>query len=264
MIEDNSIEEIHRNLPWYKDFIELDYINCNLIVGMKYPTKQEIKAYKSGKIILKLIVRPHVIFLLFKIGNLDWCDVAYSNCLHQEIDHSKYQINLQKNYPEKLKLMLVDNNSRVVKVYRVLKLSKKFTNILKDAIVEQYNNSPSVNNYNVEVKKIYNEFQPGQLAISKLVKASCEIQGTDRKEFIELVYDKLGYGTAKKIPLWIYDCVHKKDDNKGIITKESIPDDLIKKGVVKCKYRKIADRHLYAELYKIRVVKKKRSKNKNV
>ncbi|MBY8982850.1 MAG: hypothetical protein KGD57_07870 [Candidatus Lokiarchaeota archaeon] len=231
---------------------------------MKYPTKQEIKAYKSGKIILKLIVRPHVIFLLFKIGNLDWCDVAYSNCLNQEIDHSKYQINLQKNYPEKLKLMLVDNNSRVVKVYRVLKLSKKFTDILKDAIIEQCNNSPSLNNYNVEVKKIYYEFQPEQLAISKLVKVSCEIQGTDRKEFIELVYDKLGYGTTKKIPLWIYDYVHNKDDNKGIITKESIPDDLIKKGVVKCKYRKIADRHLYAELYKIRAVKKKRSKNKNI
>ncbi len=236
-------------------------MNCNLIVGMKYPTKQEIKAYKSGKIIFKLIVRPYVIFLLFKIGNLDWCDVTYSNCLYQEIEHSKYQIDLQKNYPEKLKLMLVDCNSRVVKVYRVLKLSKKFTNILRDAIVEQCNNSPSVNNYNVEVKKIYNKFQPEQLAISKLVKASCEIQGIDRKEFIELVYDKLGYGTAKKIPLWIYEYVHKKDDNKGIITKESIPDDLIQKGVVKCKYRKIMDRHLYVELYKIRAVKKKRIKN---
>jgi len=231
---------------------------------MKYPTKQEIKAYQSGKIILKLIVRPNVIFLVFKIGNLDWCDVTYSNCLYQEIEYNEYQMNLQKNYPKKLKLVLVDSNSQGVKVYRVLKLSKKFTNILRDAIVEQCNNSPSVKNYNVEVKKIYNKFQPGQLAFSKLINASCEIQGTDRKESIDFVYDKLGYGTAKKIPLWIYEYVHKKDDNEGIITKESIPDDLIQKGVVKCKYKKIMDRHLYVELYKIRAVKKKKSKNKNV
>jgi len=231
---------------------------------MKYPTKQEIKAYKSGKLILKLIIIPHVIFLVFKIGNLDWCDVTYSNCFYQEIERNEYQINLQKNYPEKLKLVLVDSNSQVVKVYRVLKLSKKFSNIMRDAIVEQCNISTSVKNYNTEVKKIYNKYQPVQLAISKLVNASCEIQGTDRKEFIDVVYDKLGYGTVKKIPQWIYEFVHKKDDNKGIITKESIPDDLIQKGVVKCKYRKIMGRHLYVELYKIRAVKKKRLKNKNV
>jgi len=231
---------------------------------MKYPTKQEIKAYKSGKIILKLVVRPHVIFLVFKIGNLDWCDVTYSNCLYQEKEHSKYQINLQKYYPKNLKLVLVDSNSQVVKVHRVLKLSKKFSNILNDAIGEQCNTSPSVKNYNAEVKKIYSKFQPGQLAINELVNASCEIQGTDRKEFIEVVYDKLGYGTVKKIPSWIYEYVHKKNNNKGIITKESIPDDLIQKGVVKCKYWMKMDRYLYVELYKTRAIKKRISKNKNV
>ncbi len=231
---------------------------------MKYPTKQEIKAYKSGKLILKLIIVPHVIFLVFKIGNLDWCDVTYSNCFYQEIERNEYQINLQKNYPEKLKLVLVDSNSQVVKVYRVLKLSKKFSNIMRDAIVEQCNISTSVKNYNTEVKKIYNKYQPVQLAISKLVNASCEIQGTDRKEFIDVVYDKLGYGTVKKIPQWIYEFVNKKDNSKGIITKESIPDDLIRKGVFKCKYWKKMDRHLYVELYKTRAVKKRRPKNKRV
>ncbi len=231
---------------------------------MKYPTKLEIKAYKSGNVILRLLVRPHVIFLVFKIGNLDWCDVTYSNYLYQEIEYNEYQINLQKNYPEKLKLVLVDSNSQVVKVYRVLKLSKKFSNIMRDAVIEQSNTFPSVKNYNTEVKKIYNKYQPGQLAISKLVNASCEIQGTDRKEFIDVVYDKLGYGTVKKIPLWIYEYVHKKDNNKGIITKESIPDDLIQKGVVKCKYWMKRDRYLYVELYKTRRVKKKRARNRRV
>ena len=256
MIEDNSVKQIHRNLPWRKNFIELDYVNCNLIVGMKYPTKQEIKAYKSGKILLKLVVRPCAIFIVFKIGNLDWCDVAYSICLNQEIQQSKSHNNVKKKYPTKLNLVLVDSNSQVVKVYRALKLSKQFSNILNNAIREQCSTAPSVNNYNVEVKKIYDNFQPGQLAIDKLVNASCEIQGTDRKEFIEVVYDKLGYGTAKKIPSWIYEYLHKRDNNEGIITKESIPDDLIQRGVVKCKYWRKMERYLYVELYKTRVVKK--------
>ena len=231
---------------------------------MKYPTKQEIKAYKSGNISLKLIVKSHAFFLLFKIGNLDWCDVTYSNCLYPEMEVNKYKKTIQETYPKKLNLVLVDANSQVVKVYRVLKLSTKFIEVMRDAFIEQCKTFPSVKNYNAEVKKIYNKYQPEQLPISELINVSCEIQGLDKKEYIDVIYEKLGYGTTKKIPSWIYEYVHKKDNNKGIITKESIPDDLIQKGVVKCKYWMKMDRYLYVELYKTRAVKKRRPKNKRV
>ncbi|MBY8992496.1 MAG: hypothetical protein KGD58_17245 [Candidatus Lokiarchaeota archaeon] len=257
-------EKYHQKLSWNKDFIEFDYINSNLIVGMKIPSKQEIKAYKSENINLKLIVRPNVFFLLFKIGNLDWCDVTYSNCLYPEMEVNNYKKILQETCPKKLNLMLVDVYSQVIKVYRVLILSTKFFEVMRDAFIEQCKTFPSVKNYNAEVKKIYNKYQPEHLPISELINVSCEIQGADNKEYIDVIYEKLGFGNAKKIPSWIYEYVHKKDNNKGIITKESIPDDLIQKGVVKCKYWMKMDRYLYVELYKTRAVKKRRSKNKNV
>jgi len=226
---------------------------------MENPSKKEIKEYFNRKVVLKLITKPKIIFLLFKIGELDWCDIAYSVCLYPEDKRKKCEEHLEENNFNKLSLALEDADSRTLQVRRNLKLNKKFAKLLRDAILEQTKFSCSVKKYRSEVNKIYNTYSPEQLAISNLVQATCIIQGISKTEYIEVIYDEFGYGTNKAIPKWLYKYIHNPNtsDTKGILIKKEIPEELIKRGVVKGKY-KMVNRRYYAALYKLTEKKRKR------
>ena len=224
---------------------------------MFFPSKTEIKEFNSGNIILKLISRPNIIFILIKIGNLDWYDIAYSYHLELKDKDENYYEKLQETYPKKLNLVLFDVETRDVKVKRVINFSKEFSEILRENVLEQIKMNPSAQDYNLEVKNFYEKYTSEQLSLNKSIKAKCEISGLAKKESRETIYDQYGYNTNKSIPKWIYHHIHNPKVY-GLITKEDIPDDLLRKGVTKCIYKKVKGKYWSVSLYKTKLIKKEK------
>jgi len=257
MTENQSIKKYKQEISQNNDLIKFYYLKRTLLVGMTFPSKTEIKEFNSGKVILRLIVKPFAIFILFKIGILDWYDIAYSIHLELKNEDENYSEKLRESYPKKLNLVLFDVETRDVKVKRILSLSNEFSEILRDKILEQLKMNHSAQDYKLEVDNLYEKYNSEQLALRKLVVAIDEIPGLNNKEIKEVEYDRYGYNTNKSIPKWIYHHIHNPKVF-GLITKEDIPDDLLIKGVTKCTYKKIKGKSWSVILYKTVLIKKKK------
>lgn len=242
------------------DRIKFSYLKNTLLVGMINPSKKEVIAYSSGSVNIKLVLIEDVIFITFKIADLDWSDVAFSIFLDFIDKAGNFEKKLQDSNPIKLYLVLYDADTRDVLVKRALNPPEDFSNSLKNAVIKQYNTQLSFNEYRKNVDEVYNKYSSAHLSMNKLVNARCVISGEKYTQIREVVYDRYGYGTDKRIPKWMYN-EFQNPKVYGLMTKESIPDDLLRKGVVKIKYKKVQNKYWYAVLYKNHVVKKKR-KNK--
>ena len=257
MTANQDIKKYKQEISQNNDLIKFYYLKRTLLVGMSFPSKTEIKEFNSGKIILRFIIRPNAIFILFKIGILDWYDIAYSYHLELKDKDENYSKKLQESYPKKMNLVLYDVETRDVKVKKVLNLSNEFSEILRDKILEQLKMNHSAQDYNLEINNLYEKYTSKQLALSKLVEATYEIPGLNKKEIREIVYDRYGYNTNKSIPKWIYHHIHNPKVY-GLIPKEDIPDDLLRKGVTKCIYKNVKRNYWSVILYKTKLIKKKK------
>ena len=228
-----------------------------MLVGMSNPSKVEKKAYNSGSIIFKLIPKTNAIFILFKIKDLEWSDIAYSFYLDFQIKGENYREQLQTSYPKKFNLVLFDTYTKNVVVKRVITLSDEFAKGFRDAVLEQCQNPHTIKDYKNSTNRIYKNYSSEQLAMSKLVSATFEMLGEDHEVTEEVVYDSYGYGTNKAIPRWIYKEIH---DPKiyGIITKDQIPDTLLHNGVFKTTYKNVKGKYWVVKLYKTQKRRKKK------
>lgn len=257
MVSDNNKESGTTSIP-SEEYIELKIgMTYLLIIALKEPNKHEIELYESADIFLKLIKLENAILILFKLGDLEWSDVSFTPGLFTEEERLKISSRLKENQPKRMDLIVIDADSEVVEVNRVLNFSEKFGKSLNESLLALFKQQPILSAYDAEIKELYDAFTPAQLAISNRISASSKINGTSKKVYKEVVFDSFGYGTNKKIPDWIYNQVHKRKAKSGILTKEFIPEKLQKKGVLKAKYLHKKKRYLYAELYKIKSVRRK-------
>ena len=239
------------------DYVDLDFLQKKLIVGMRNPAKKEIKEYNNGQILLKFIKRAHIFFILFKVGALDWSDLAYSISALPDKERNVYRELLAEKPSKKWNLILIDVDTKTVQVNRNFTLCSKFAEELDKALLHQSEHPASEEECTKEIDHVQQKFDPQQLSLSNLVSEMCKIKGLSKIVYKEVIYTDYGWGTNKKIPNWIYTYTHKlnTDEDHGTIAKKFIPDDLVRKGVVKCQYSRKKGKYLYAALYKLKKVR---------
>ncbi len=240
-----------------KDFIKFYYFKRTLIFGMRNPSRVEKNAFKSGDLIFKLFPQPNVLFLVFKFGDLDWSDIAYSFHLDFIRKDENFMEYLLKSYPKEFNLVLFDVFTGKVKITRKFSFNNEFARNLRDKILSQCEKPFNLDKYKAEVKQIYNNYFSSHLALNKKVSSSCRISGAWHKDFKEILYERYGFGTNNSIPKWIYKEIHNPKIN-GLITKEQIPEEVLRLGVVKGTYKKVKNRYWTVELYKKKKIKKNR------
>ena len=255
----NKPQEIKRSSVLSKDLVDFDYFNQQFTIHIFDPSKKEIAEYKDGAIILKLAIDQPILFIVFKIGSIEWSDIAYSICNTPEKLCNEYKKKLKKNFPRNLHLKVIDRKTKEVKVERTLKLNPKFAEKLRDAVLNQCECSETVEDCLQTINTLFKKYDSQQLSLSNLVRATSKIPSKRKTQYREVKVDAYGWETNKKVPDWVYKYVHnpKTNDNKGTIPKRFIPQVLQQKGIIKCTYAKKQGRHLYAEVFKLKKIRKR-------
>lgn len=68
--------EISENFDDSNNSIKSYYLKKTLLIRMWNPSKMEKEVFEKGEIVFKIIENPNFFILLFKIGILDWSDIA--------------------------------------------------------------------------------------------------------------------------------------------------------------------------------------------
>lgn len=142
-----------------------------MLVFFKNPTEDEIEQFQSNQPFeIRLTKMKNIIFLMSKIGNLEWMDAPYNPHLSQNL--TKYTLP-SEGYGLGLMLILIDAVTGCVKSLRLLELSEKFTKSLYQEVINESVKDFDYKEYLKSINEIYMEYQTKDL--KKLSNSYCKI-----------------------------------------------------------------------------------------
>jgi hypothetical protein len=141
-----------------------------LVLFYAGPTISEILAIKDSPVEFALVVQGDVIFLLYRFGTTGrWADAAYSYHLVPAAQQTPVPV-LEETSRLLLHLLLVDANTGVIKVIRVVTLSADFSHKLVAAIAAQKERPFNSDSYDAQIEKMYRQY-PESKSMLKLATA---------------------------------------------------------------------------------------------
>ncbi len=136
---------------------------CFLLIAYSMLTGEEIKAFHSGRVEFEIIVKDDILFFLKKIEGLrDWSASAYNYHLLEQ-GNKPYFANRKDGDNLKIQTILVDANIGLVMGLRNLKLGPELTKKLLTIIKQQVNNEFDVNNYYMNLAKVWSTIDKAQM-----------------------------------------------------------------------------------------------------
>lgn len=135
------------------------------------PAAREIADVQSGQVRLALYPYLDVIFFCFKFGDQPWSDSPYNINL---VSSEERQLPEDTDTAEQRRLLttfLIDANTGILWVIRVVSMSPQFTRALHAAIWNQSEKSLP-GDYDAQIQRVYAANTSSQIA-SKLAIATC-------------------------------------------------------------------------------------------
>lgn len=124
--------ELLSGYPQEATVFEIDESGLNLFLKMPNLTQSEIKSFSAGSQAEFRFVRVDgILFILFKLGDMPWMDspyaIQFSRCasLPKVPDGAGYALNM----------VLIDGVGSIVRGLRLISLSNRFSNALRDEIL---------------------------------------------------------------------------------------------------------------------------------
>jgi len=111
-----------------------------LVVFMPAPSRREVRAWEAGPWEFGLVVRPELLFLLFKPGDMPWSDAPYSwwQVKRARPEEATAPFELPNDTSRALlSAILVDAETGLVRVIKAITFSPAFSRALHAAITEQ-------------------------------------------------------------------------------------------------------------------------------
>ena len=170
-------EKLPFDFPIGQDYAKFGYTDSMLFLGCINPSLKEIRSVKSESLILKLIERPHALYLIFKFNNMDWMDAPYSICLFPKEKMKILEEKVRAGVINLLTVVLTDSRDNTIKVLRAIALSDNFARELQKAVLNQCERSHTVEEHKRDIAQIYQQYSSEQLAHSDFVISTCKIEG---------------------------------------------------------------------------------------
>lgn len=135
------------------------------------PTAKEIADVLSGQVRLALYPYMDVIFFCFKFGEQPWCDSPYNINLAPADERQLPEDADRAEQRRLLTTFLIDANTGILKVIRVVSMSPAFTRALHAAIWKQ-SEQPLSANYDAQIQRVYAANTSSQI-VGRLAIATC-------------------------------------------------------------------------------------------
>lgn len=120
------------------------------------PTEEEIQEFRGGDVSLSVTELKHVIFVQSKFGRLNWSDTPYSMHLS---DSAKSLPGLSDdNLGYALDAFLVDCETNILKVHRLVRLNLPFSRKLRTLLLDDEKKAFDVHAYESAVQEVFHSF----------------------------------------------------------------------------------------------------------
>lgn len=139
-------------LPPGPDGVRFDVADSggSLLIQMVRPTAAEKRAFKSG-ISIRLSVVDQIIFILIRMGTLNWMDAPYYRHFSQSLTRPEYP---PEGEGAAIHAMLVDGATGILVGQKLIGLDHKASESLIAAIAAQ----PVIPDYNTRLQRIFAEY----------------------------------------------------------------------------------------------------------
>ena len=142
-----------------------------MLVFFKNPKKKEIAQFSSGNSFeIRMTKIKNIIFLMSKIGNLNWIDAPYNP--HLSLNFTQFTLP-SNDMGLGLTLILIDAVTGRIESLRLLGLSERFTRDLLGEVMDESVNEFDHDEYLHNVSEIYRRYTTKDLV--KLSGSYCKI-----------------------------------------------------------------------------------------
>lgn len=153
----HTVFEVGSPFPWpYHEGVHADLLRTGggITVAMPSPTREEVRAYRKGKIRFAMHEGEHVLLLLLKVGDQPWLDAPFSAALipSDEFEAPDLPTSQSRLY---LPFFLVDSATGLLRVLRAFTLSPQLTRRLREIALRQREAPFSQTGYYQEIQGLY-------------------------------------------------------------------------------------------------------------
>lgn len=128
-----------------------------LIVGFNSPTQKEVEQFKSSvKSEFRLSVVDDVLFLLAKIGSLNWMDASYNPSVASSLKPLSFDI--LDGMGMQMWIYLVDSRTNILKAQRLIGLGTKFSKDFQCMANEILAKGRTVSDFNCRLQNVYRRY----------------------------------------------------------------------------------------------------------
>lgn len=132
-----------------------------MLIFLNEPTENEKKQFSEKKSFeIRFVEINNVIMISTKIGDFNWMDAPYNSHLSKNLTKFK----TSNNETFMLTLMLIDSSTGRIECIKLINLSDKFINELFTAANKQKKENFNLQDYDRNIKKIYNMYTSEQIA----------------------------------------------------------------------------------------------------
>lgn len=145
----------------YQEGCIFDVTDGGAVLNLFYstPSELEIEAAKSGTVQTKILYKNDIIFMLFKFIGQEWIDCPYTVHLSKNLTQLQ---EIENNTGYALNINLIDANTGILKVMRLIAIDNRRSKLLKKYIEQQKTTFNKIE-YNKNINTIYNTYTSKQL-----------------------------------------------------------------------------------------------------
>lgn len=130
---------------------DFDQSGGTLLVFYNKPTPKEVLAFKAGDAGLGILYLRDIIFLMFKFGDESWMDVPYTCHLSPPFVFDP----LKDRQGFNMTVFLVDANSGVLEVARLIGWPNRMSKLFKEYVLDQQEKTFDSHEYDAVLRAIY-------------------------------------------------------------------------------------------------------------
>lgn len=143
-------------------FFDTDKMGANLIVGFYSPTQKEIAQFSTATDMrFGLSVIDNILFILAKIGDLNWMDAPYNPSFASSLKPLDFELTDENGM--RMWVYLVDVRTNILKAQRLIVLGRKFSRDFQHIAKGIVQKSGQVSDFNYRLQNVYKKYSTNNL-----------------------------------------------------------------------------------------------------
>lgn len=140
-------------------------------------SNEEIEAVRAGRAEFRLFTREGLLVLLYRFGDMPWSDASYNWHLVSEEERIPPEAPVDESQGAALTVLLIEANTGILKVIRLIGLGHEFTLALHAEIRKQIAEAFDREEYLRRVELVYRMYSSDQMAQVARIKFAVDREG---------------------------------------------------------------------------------------